>query len=368
MQPSTRLVGMCDGCGRPPFVVNDQTIPLKRCSHCHQAWYHNIDCQRRHYKTHKVNCVPLKQRQQDAVPYRIQHFGSAKGYGVVATRAIAKDTVLPMGHPDQLYCHAMVPPVLLTDRRSSHCLICFGQMPVPVQYYFEHSKYKVCVCDHCRPSLHNKHAWIIAELETIHRLLLTLPPPAQLFPTALLVYRILSRPTCDVSTLQCHATDTDKDDEAAHNQATLWLVQQLLAHSSHPSSVCTLTSAPTPKQIQNVLQRIKYNAFTITDHRQQQQSLGIGLYPPPAVRLNHSCRPNVRQTFVLGQPTMPPQLQLTTRIAVLPRQELCLTYMEDVEQQQQQQRRSFLWQHYRFECQCEQCASVEIANLEGIQH
>ena len=142
---------VCHGCGCPPFVVNGQTVPLKRCSVCRKAWYHNVECQRGHYKLHKNDCVSQVQQEQQ-VPYQIQEMGQAKGYGVVATKAIEKDTVLSMGI-DQPYLDAMVPPVLYTERWSSHCLVCFQELSPPIQFYFQHPKYTVCICNQCQPLL-----------------------------------------------------------------------------------------------------------------------------------------------------------------------------------------------------------------------
>jgi len=47
----------CDCCGEIPRKTEDMIpIPLKRCSNCHHAWYHDRKCQKEHYQEHKKEC------------------------------------------------------------------------------------------------------------------------------------------------------------------------------------------------------------------------------------------------------------------------------------------------------------------------
>lgn len=45
----------CHGCGmsRESFFQ-----PLKKCSRCNDAFYHSRDCQKKHWKHHKPDCLP----------------------------------------------------------------------------------------------------------------------------------------------------------------------------------------------------------------------------------------------------------------------------------------------------------------------
>ncbi|KAJ0162667.1 hypothetical protein CTA2_4206 [Colletotrichum tanaceti] len=44
----------CHGCR----LSSDKfSVPLKKCSACGKAWYHSQDCQRKHWKEHKPDCL-----------------------------------------------------------------------------------------------------------------------------------------------------------------------------------------------------------------------------------------------------------------------------------------------------------------------
>ncbi len=47
----------CAFCGKPP--LKDQAgndIKMKTCSRCKIVYYHDVDCQRKHWKIHKKTC------------------------------------------------------------------------------------------------------------------------------------------------------------------------------------------------------------------------------------------------------------------------------------------------------------------------
>lgn len=47
----------CAFCGKPPLkdeAGND--IKMKTCSRCKSVYYHDVDCQRKHWKVHKKTC------------------------------------------------------------------------------------------------------------------------------------------------------------------------------------------------------------------------------------------------------------------------------------------------------------------------
>ncbi len=54
---STSTQKICAFCGKPPF--NDETgncINMKTCSRCKQVYYHDVECQKKHWKIHKQSC------------------------------------------------------------------------------------------------------------------------------------------------------------------------------------------------------------------------------------------------------------------------------------------------------------------------
>jgi hypothetical protein len=51
----------CSYCLLPPTVIGKK---LKRCSICHNAWYHDAVCQKKHFSVHKKECRRQQQQQQ----------------------------------------------------------------------------------------------------------------------------------------------------------------------------------------------------------------------------------------------------------------------------------------------------------------
>jgi hypothetical protein len=120
----------CHGCGRPPYHnVNGIMIPLKRCSRCKQAWYHNSDCQRKDLKRHRQQegCSAFKQvieqlpvSEEKQLYYIMRQ--EKKGKCVMASKLLRKgDIVLLDKNP-------IVPPVLREEYRLQRCAICFAKL------------------------------------------------------------------------------------------------------------------------------------------------------------------------------------------------------------------------------------------------
>lgn len=65
--PDTRT---CDACGTPPRGNQK----LFGCSRCNNAWYHDRDCQKEHFKTHKVVCKKIA-LEEAALSAKIESFG-----------------------------------------------------------------------------------------------------------------------------------------------------------------------------------------------------------------------------------------------------------------------------------------------------
>lgn len=55
---STSTEKICAFCGKPPF--NDEEgncIKMKTCSRCKKVYYHDVECQKKHWKVHKQSCA-----------------------------------------------------------------------------------------------------------------------------------------------------------------------------------------------------------------------------------------------------------------------------------------------------------------------
>merc|ERR1712086_193927 len=55
----------CEHCDKDTNVDNVATL---RCSRCKQVWYCDSQCQRRHWKQHKLKCKPAQSRALNALP------------------------------------------------------------------------------------------------------------------------------------------------------------------------------------------------------------------------------------------------------------------------------------------------------------
>lgn len=91
---------------------------------------------------------------------------------------------------------------------------------------------------------------------------------------------------------------------------------------------------------------VSLNAFTIQDLLCETDGLAIGIYCP-ANLLNHDCAPNCTQYFD-GR-----YLNVVSNGDIEPKQELTISYTNPL--LLVEQRKSFLREHYLFECFCELC-------------
>ena len=127
---------VCSGCSLPPRLkANGEAIPLRKCTRCRVTAYHDANCQRQHYGTHKHFCrrqvaiaakAAVSQEETSAnvvVPcYRIE-CRPVRGNCMMAKRNIKPHERL--GTSDDNF-PVVAPPVLFENQRSSHCAICFG--------------------------------------------------------------------------------------------------------------------------------------------------------------------------------------------------------------------------------------------------
>ena len=64
--------GTCHGC----FQWHCQ---MKRCGRCKVAAYHSPECQKKHWKLHKLICTDLKKEKKEQKGQPLQHFGGSPG-------------------------------------------------------------------------------------------------------------------------------------------------------------------------------------------------------------------------------------------------------------------------------------------------
>ena len=112
------------------------------------------------------------------------------------------------------------------------------------------------------------------------------------------------------------------------------------------------------KATDEILHRMKFNSFSIVDSSTDAtEGIGTGLYVSPSHRINHSCRPNTVQTFVLEQGHCP-QLDIRAARHIPKNQEIFIGYIETLEAPVEIRRQELLESYY-FHCRCSRCMSEE---------
>ena len=248
---------------------------------------------------------------------------------------------------------AFVAPVLLENQRSTRCALCFGKLKDPPLRYEENPwrqdrplPYVVLFCSQkCRTRGSVDHG-----LDREQSLALALyevgPGPPQIFSTAILLYRLVNASEAilnEFNRLQGqlpegrHPTD--------ENEQHTRVVMATVAAMGHLHQVA---------DFRGMIHRIKINGFSIADG--ESIALGIGVFSLPSF-INHSCRPNVIQTFRYGQQNQPPTLWLTAYQDIPSGQEVTLSYIDNSSPRHLRQRR--LLEDYYFLCDCPGCNDPE---------
>lgn len=366
----------CSFCGLPPKRAEAGTlIPLKRCSRCHQAWYHDIDCQRKHFSVHKKECKKLAQEIKkigisamngdDVQPWVQVDSHPTRGQILVAAKEVPKlsritDTTSNIKDEHEAYWQPIVPPVLLEELRFQRCAYCFATLPENSLRFDSIPKcpYSMLFCSAlCRRRA--KETLLYSEESCISRLYRHQPPP-KLLPTAVLVYRVLvalrhhPEKQSDVENLQWSSTrdstSLELDQDSYHHSQTVIALVTAMVRLSDPQLSMALPGAI---EIQKMINRIKINGFSISDG--ESIGIGIGLYAT-ASSMNHSCRPNVVATFLYGKQHLP-SLVLTSCDHIPKGSELCISYIDNAAPRSI--RSTNLRKNYFFQCQCERCQDDE---------
>lgn len=394
--PSTPI---CSACSLPPrrSKVNGEIIPLRKCSRCWTTAYHDTKCQRQHYATHKKVCrqnvfgerggsstgsaaigSSREENTQkettrntlnadgDSPCFRIERGSAPRGNHLIATQWIKpfENLATPRDSFDPVAA-----PVLLESQRSMRCAICFARLLANHDssssshlVLCHDRRYRVHLCRACGNLESNTHHMTNLRLEV--EAVMANPQIPRILTTAILVYRMcvaLMMNRNEVSSLEAtlqnmigHDLERDNPNAVVHEQAIVMTVTLLLQHRCrhrhHHPSVATIMEA---SRLQAMLARIKVNAFTITD-KNDQESLGIGLYQT-AHFINHSCRPNARQSFTVGMAGRVPTLNLTARAkGISAHEEVTISYL-DTGGLTCQKRQAALQRSYHFTCTCAAC-------------
>lgn len=303
----------CDGCG--------ETVPiseLKACTRCRGAYYHNVECQRRHWKVHKMTCRLQLRRSP------------GKGRGLFANHFdFASSQLIATWCP-------LVLPVLFVEQRHSHCVVCLRQRS-SMRSLGDVPAYPVRVCRQCQvPNALQRETLAVQEV-------LKMCPQAKILPTALLVCRlvILGQQQHLIDDMQGHDTVVPQSEDAQHHRRAL---EFLVFHILRASRV----AQPDPLVVGKLLNRILYNAFTITDNG---FSVAVGVFEAPSYRINHSCVPNAQQQFVWDETGVKLRIRAVTAI---PRDaEIFISYTDTPNDDER--RKEELQESYRFTCDCPRC-------------
>ena len=361
---------VCTYCNLPPKAGKK----LRKCSRCQNAWYHDIDCQKRHFKIHKKICcnekssLKSKSEEQSTTNYNNVSFSIedrvGRGKSLVASSLIKKGTRISNSQPSGWT--PIIPPVLHEDHRTTRCALCFN--PLTDQIHFcqnipSNPLYKLAFCStRCRDVGTNQFA-LDDEEQSISNLCRQNGPP-KIFSTAILLYRILlaekknsdikhqmeqlqSKPARDDSSH--HFIEEDYEDESSqrHTQGVIATVMGMIQYSQQPIDV------PSVEYLEDMVQRIKLNGFSICDS--EFVCYGVGIYHP-ANFMNHSCQPNALQVFLFQQ-SQPPSLFVTAFQDIQANQEICISYIDT--SCPTHIRRKQLQRDYYFHCTCDLCCNIQ---------
>lgn len=399
-QSSSSQGKLCCACGEPPRVAAAATaavseggnvvIPLKRCSRCRQVWYHDLACQKNHFPKHKKECrqwagsvVPVTDdggktnSQTRNLKVRVEARPS-RGNCLVASETIRKQERIISGSGGDNSWSPLVPPVLLESQRWSRCTFCFKKLEAPTFRYDENTvkgnqhPYPLLFCsEECRYKGRDV-GFDKEELAVIR--LYERRGAVRIFSTAILLYRIYFSARTDsskdvakqVERLQCKIPQDGASTSSSHNaddpsyqhsQAVMATVVAMLQVSGDFGMF-----VPPSTDMEDMVNRIKINGFSIADG--ESIAMGIGIYSIPSF-MNHSCRPNTVQTFLYGH-NLPPSLFLTSYDDINAGEEILISYLDN--SCPRHLRRQRLLSDYFFSCGCDACADSELeSQIMGVK-
>ena len=402
----TTIPRKCDACQKPPYK-DDQNKPIKmlRCSRCQNAWYHDATCQRKHYKIHKHNCrlskpslsssngVSISKSSQLSSQYRCEN-RSNHGKCMIANQALQTGTrIMPTpstsastptkNTTDNMAAfEPIVPPVLISSERRSRCSFCFGTVQINhLPQSIQHNLFHYCSLQ-CQQSGNTYDSNLMKFVSTSilpSKLSSTdsINYETYLTPVTILLYRIISlihkeeeneidqKAKSKTRHIMAQLTSNNDEngehlsnDEVKYRQHVAQCALYLF-HNTHNSNSNNMQKVITLKEAIKMTSQIIYNGFSITNG--EQQTIGLGLFPSAAI-INHSCSPNLVQTFSFGtcstssihnKKNETPKLLLTTCQPIAKDEEMFISYMNVLEPFSK--RRDYCWKEYKFYCDCNRC-------------
>jgi SET domain/MYND finger len=362
----------CDGCGLPPRLQPDglSEVPLKRCARCRQAAYHDAECQRQHYKIHKSSCrqsLSTATTARTRYPFVIQQRDKEKC--LVTDRELRPGEAVLTAEGNASF-RPLVPPVLFRSCRTTHCAVCFGKLSIQKTVLLSDARYPVSVCS--EPCMFNSRNWLPQEVDAVKGSLVGMDASnmrdAQIFPTAILVYRLLLQSVeswKEIMAMHIPERKPQQDDDAerAHQLAVFAVLMQLTFQTDGLDRKIMMETdmfrnkvvAPLPYVTRMFLLRINCNAFTVTNG--DACALGIALYESPSYRINHSCDCNTVQSFLFA-PGTSPCLRLEVVRPVAKGDEVCISYIDTLDSSVTA-RQEVLERDYYFHCRCTRCKAEE---------
>jgi SET domain len=359
---------LCSMCELPPRKSSDgNLLKLKSCSVCKSAWYHDVHCQRAHFKQHKKVCGKLPNEAQilqegmtegNNEIYRVD-VKEGRGRCMIATVSINKGTVIGNFCP-------LVPPVLLESFRNVRCAVCAGRLP-PQPFKFCETppipQYPIFFCSLvCR----SKGKGFLEEEQALVADLVDKIPKVRILPTAIILFRLLKgvveqdllgddatlkiNVRHEIDELQSHEFICDED----HISALRITARHMMEAKLEWMGVTHQPKDSTNAYLTLILSKLKTNAFSICDG--ENIAIGIGLYGDAAV-INHSCNPNALQTFQFGEAGKYPSLQVTACSSIPANHEICISYIDNC--CPRERRQETLKRDYRFHCTCSYCVDDE---------
>jgi hypothetical protein len=364
---------VCDGCGKLPWMdtTNNKSIPLKKCSRCHQSSYHDVECQRRHYNIHKASCristsksinlsndsslgkKPAHVTQNPNI-YDVRLRPDAE-HGLFATQGMVPvefSQNTGTGSIGKIIFRPLVHPILLDAYRKSYCANCFQKLTKNRKSttLCDNPRYPVRLCS--KECQDDSKEWLPTETKIIQEIL-KMDSDMILLPVAVLLYRLLNvESRKEAMTMKSHTiirTNSTKDEgELLHSQAVQFTVARMILQTQ--LYMCKYPPLH-DDLIAEVLQRVKFNSFTLTSD--DNSAVGVAIFEGPSYRINHSCLPNAIQKFIY-RTGRSPQLCVELIKPVKVDDEICITYIENLDTTTQN-RQNELWKRYNFICKCFRC-------------
>ena len=359
-------VQRCSWCREPPRIgLDGKQKPLKSCSRCKSAWYHDSACQRRHYPTHKKTCrKSVSTTQTNSLskqpPLLFPKFKieqrSGKGNILVSAISVRKGERICREDDRRMDWPPLVPPVLHEEYRRTRCAYCFQNLSETFYRFHDVPPKPQYLLLFCSPSCRDdgRKAGFQQEELSISRVYDKNGPP-KIFSTAILSYRIFAAQqtedsesfTQNIDKLQATPAMQVDSTNQYHTQAVSLTVVAMIQMSKDSMNV------PPIENINEMVNRIKLNGFSICDG--EFKALGVGIYDIPSF-INHSCSPNAIQTFLFGQ-NKPAKLMLTAYEDIETGQEINISYIDNACPRDIRQKR--LREDYFFWCDCETCNDLQ---------